>query len=161
MKRILGALALAMAACSPAPQSEQPIPVEGEPQAVAQAPGDVMAAINAALPGFVPSHVVMDNSTGAEGYRVEGAAAGKTYNVQLMHASDGWNVVVIRRDIAWADAPAPVRAAAGGAAPTRVVERREPGTDGVVYELYTSSAEAPSTEIRLVGDEAAVMPPAH
>jgi hypothetical protein len=50
---------------------------------------------------------------------------------------------------------------AGRTAPTRVVERREPGTEGAIYELYTSSAEAPAMEIRLVGDEAAVMPPAH
>ena len=161
MKPIIGALALAMAACSPSPQSGAPIPVEGAPRAVAEAPGDVMAAIDAALPGFAPSRVVMDNSTGAEGYRVEGAAGGNSYDLQLMRASDGWRVVVIRRDIAWADVPAPVRAAAGSTAPTRVVERSEPGTDGVTYELYTASTDAPAMEIRLVGDEAAVTPPPH
>ena len=78
----------------------------------------------------------------------------------VMHTNEGWAPVVIRRDIAWADAPAPVRALAT-AEPARVVENRQPGADGVIYELYAAGAMSPTTEIPLADGQAAVMPPAH
>lgn len=167
MRKFIAALALALVACSPAPSSPASsptaMPVESGPQS-AQAPGEVLAAINAAVPGFAPGNAVSDNSTGAQGFRVTGAANGQTYNVQLMHMNEGWQVVSIRRDIAWADAPKVVRDAAAAAPaairPTRVVENREPGADGVIYELYTEAA-APIMEIRFADGQAAVMPPAH
>ena len=47
----------------------------------------------------------------------------------------GWQVVEIQRDIAWATAPAALRTAAGAAKPVRVIESKQ--TDGaIVYELF-------------------------
>ena len=160
MKRFVAALALALAACSPAPSSNAPMPVESGPQP-AQAPAEVLAAINAAVPDFTATGAVADNSTGAQGFRVTGTANGQPHNVQLMHMNEGWQVVSIRRDIAWADAPQAVRAAAGATQPTRVVENREPGADGVLYELYTTNADQPAMEVRFADGQAALMPPAH
>ena len=52
-----------------------------------------------------------------------------------MHFNEGWRIVSIRRALAWGDAPVAMRdvVAASPAAivPTRVVEVREPGADGV------------------------------
>jgi len=160
MKKFVAALALALAACSPAPSGNPPMPVESGPQP-AQAPAEVLAAISAAVPGFTATSAVSDNSTGAQGFRVTGRANGQTHNVQLMHMNEGWQVVSIRRDVAWADAPQAVRTAAGATQPTRVVENREPGADGVIYELYTANTETPATEVRFADGQAAVMPPAH
>ena len=163
MKKIVAALALALAACSPAPSNNTATPVEGGPRQ-AQAPAEAIAAVNAAVPGFTATNAIADDSTGAQGLRVEGRANGQTYNVQLLHMNEGWTVVSIRRDIDWADAPQAVRdAAARDAAaiqPTRVVENREPGADGIIYELY-AGADSPIMEVRFADGQAAVMPPAH
>ena len=64
----------------------------------------------------------------------------------------------------WADAPRAVREAAALApdaiSPTRVVENREAGADGIIYELY-AGAELPIMEVRFADGQAAIMPPAH
>jgi len=163
MRRIAVALGLLAAACSPAPPNNGAMPVEGGPQH-AQAPRAVIAAIDAAVPGFTVTNAISDNSTGAQGFRVEGRANGQSYNVQLLHMNEGWTVVSIRRDIAWADAPQAVREAAALApdaiSPTRVVENREAGADGIIYELY-AGAELPIMEVRFADGQAAIMPPAH
>src|SRR5262245_6657264 len=157
MRFHIAALVVALAACTPAPIPTEP-PAQGE--AATQAPAEEIAAIQAQLPGFAVTSATSDNSTGAQGYRVVGASAGSTYDVQLMLMYEGWNVVAIRRDIAWADAPDAVRtAAAAMPAPARVVENRQPGADGVIYELYAANADAPAREVRYADGQAAVMPP--
>jgi hypothetical protein len=155
---VTAALALALAACTPAPMPTEP-PAQGE--AATQAPAEAIAAIEAQLPGFVGAGAAADQSTRAQGYRVSGTSAGSTYDVQLMHMNQGWTVVAIRRDIAWADTPQAVRAVAGATQPERVVENRQPGADGVIYELYAAGADAPAMEVRFADGQAAVMPPAH
>lgn len=162
MRLHIAALALALAACSPAPiPTEQP--AQGE--AATHAPAEALTAIKAQLPGFLATSAVSDNSTGAQGYRVSGTQGGSSYEVQLLRMNEGWTVVAIRRDIAWADAPQVVREAAaampGAMQPTRVVENRQPGAEGVIYELYGAGAEAPTVEVRFADGQAAVMPAPH
>lgn len=161
MKRILAVLAVCMAACSP-PPPPAPIPIESGPHEVAQAPAEVLAAISAELPGFAATNAISDNSTGAQSYRIAGTSAGTTYDVRAMLMNEGWRVVSIRRDIAWENAPPAVAGVAAALPePARVVENRELGADGVIYELYEQGADTPSTEIRLVGEDAAIMPAPH
>jgi hypothetical protein len=160
MKYLAAALALALAACTP-PASDDPMPTEpnAEGEAATTAPPEALASIEPHLPGFAVTSAASDNSTGAHGYRVTGTSGGQTYDVQLMLMTEGWRPVVIRRDVAWADAPQAVRTAAGAVTPQRVVEVREPGADGVVYELHTGGAEPVS--VRFAEGQAALMPPAH
>lgn len=165
MKPMLAVLFLAMAAaCSPPAQEETPIPVEGGPHA-AQAPADVLAVIAAQDAGFTANEAVEDASTGAQTYRVSGASGGGDVTYQLMRFNEGWRIVSIRRDIDWGDAPVAVRdaVAASPAAivPIRTVEVREPGADGVIYELWSGEPEMLAISVRDVGGEAAIMPPEH
>jgi hypothetical protein len=82
-----------------------------------------------------------------------------------MHFNEGWRIVSIRRDIDWGDAPVSVRdvVAASPAAivPSRTVEVREPGADGVIYELWSGEPEALAMSVRDVDGAAAIMPPSH
>jgi hypothetical protein len=161
MRVLIAVVTLALAACSPPPSEPMPTEPNAEGEAATNAPPEAIAAIAAAAPGFTVTSAQSDNSTGAQGYRVAGTANGQDVDVQVMLMNEGWTVVAIRRDIAWADAPAPVRAANTGAEPARVVENRQPGADGIIYELYAAGATAPTTEIRLVNGQAAVMPAPH
>ena len=45
--------------------------------------------------------------------------------------------------------------------PARVTEVVEPSADGVMYELYADNADAPALTVRLVENEAAIMPAPH
>jgi hypothetical protein len=166
MTRLLAIAALtAAAACSPPAQApeETPIPIETA-SPVAEAPAEVLAVIRAEEPGFTPSDVIQDNTTGAQTYEVRGTGDGaRTYHV--MHFNEGWRIVQIRRDLAWGDAPVSVRNAVATSpqaiVPDRVVELREPGADGVMYELYAGAAQTPALTVREVGGEAAIMPAPH
>lgn len=155
-------IALAAAACSPPAAEDQPVPIETA--APAEAPAEVLAVIQAQEPGFTPSASIENNTTGARVFEVTGTGEGaRTYHV--MHANEGWNIVSIRRDLVWGDAPAAVRDAVATSPqamiPDRVVEVNEPGADGVMYELWAANADAPALTVRAVGDEAAVMPAVH
>ena len=78
-------------------------------------------------------------------------ADGSEVELDLIEEAGTYRVVEMQRDIAWADAPAPVRAAAGAAAdvftPARVIEStQEDGT--VVYELFApGKPDEPAAEV--------------
>lgn len=167
MKRIvmIGVLAMA-AACSPAapPADETPVPIETT--APAEAPPEVLTVIRAEDPDFAVSESIEDATTGARTFEVTGASGNgvlRTYNV--MHFNEGWRIVQIRRDIAWADAPASVRNAVATSpsaiVPAKVVEVHEPGADGVMYELWGDAPEALLLTVRDVDGQAAIMPAPH
>lgn len=163
MKRWIAALFVAMAtACSP--PAEQPMPIEGGPQA-AEAPAEVLSVITAQDAGFVVRDAVEDASTGARMYVVNGASGGADVSYRLMHANEGWQIVQSQRDIAWGDAPASVRdvvaALPAAIVPSRTVEVREPGADGVIYDLYSGEPESLVMTVREADGQAAIMPPPH
>lgn len=150
MRFALAALILGLAACSP------PAPSHGV------AP-EIAAAVEAAMPGVVITGGAAD---GTEEYEVSGVHNGQEYEFDLLGPEGGWRVAQIQRDIQWGDAPAAVRdliaMSPNAFVPARVIESRQPGADGMQYFLFAEADQPePVMEVRVVGDEAAVMPPAH
>jgi hypothetical protein len=165
MLRLFAALAvLTAAACSPQPGDEGPMPVETASPA-AEVPAEVLALIHAEDAAFAPEEAIEDATTGARTYRVTGASGEAETTYQLMHFNEGWRIVSIRRDIDWSDAPASVRRAVAASpaavTPTRVVRVREPGADGVIYELWSGEPEMLAMSVREAGGQAAIMPAPH
>jgi hypothetical protein len=159
MKRSLFAVAVALGACTP-PASETET---AAPETTEAAPVDpaIAAAVEAAMPGV---RITSGAADGVDEYEVTGLLGGQEYEFDLM--GPNWRVVEIQRDIAWGDAPTPVRdlvaTAPNGFLPERVIESRQPVDGSVVYELFAPGApDAPTMEVRFIDGQAAIMPPAH
>jgi hypothetical protein len=156
-------LATTAAACSPpAAQDETPVPIEGVPRA-AEAPADVLAAISAEDAAFVPSEAIEDNTTGARTFSVKGTGAAGEITYNVMHFNEGWRIVETRRALDWGAAPQNVRDAVATSpdamVPDRVEEVRQPGVEGVMYDLFTGDALA--LTVHEVNGQAAIMPAPH
>lgn len=120
--------------------------------AEADLPQGVRDAALARVPGMKITETERKERGGKIFYDVEGARPdGSAVELDLIEEAGKYRVVEMQRDIAWADAPAPVRAAAGAAAdaftPARVIEStQEDGT--IVYELFApGKADEPAAEI--------------
>lgn len=156
--QVCAAALLLLAACSPPATQGDAAPAVDHGVDPA-----VVAVVEAAMPGVVISGGETD---GTGEYEVSGALGGQDYEFDLLGPDGGWRVVEIQRDIAWGDAPAPVRdlvaTAPNGFLPERVIESRQPADGSIVYELFAPGAsEAPTLEVRFIDGEAAIMPPAH
>ena len=120
--------------------------------AAADLPPGVRDAVLARVPGMKVAEAERKERGGKIFYDVEGTRPdGSPVELDLIEEAGAWRVVEMQRDIAWADAPAPVRAAAGAAAdaftPARVIEStQEDGT--IVYELFApGKADEPAAEV--------------
>lgn len=157
MRSYVCAIALLLAACSPPAATT-------EEAATAQAVDPAIAAVvTAAMPGVM---ITGGEADGQGEYEVTGTHNGEAYEFDLMGPDGGWRVVEIQRDIAWVNAPEPVRLAAMEAQntfePQRVIESRQLADDSVIYILFAPAApDAPAMEVRFMDGEAAVMPPPH
>lgn len=121
-------------------------------------PPEVAAAVKAASPQMTIAEAEMKQREGRRYYDVEGTLPdGSEIELDLLQTPQGWQVVEIQRDIAWMTAPAPVVAAAGKAAPVRVIESKQ--TDGsIVYELFAEGKpDAPSLEVMWKDGQAKVL----
>jgi hypothetical protein len=155
MRSIVVAAASLVAACTPpAPSSSDTPAVDPE----------IAAVVSAAMPGAIVTSV---NVVGEHDIEASAVVDGQDYEFDIVSRDGGpLRVVEIQRDIAWAAAPAPVRAVAASAPntfePARVIESRQPADGSIVYELFAPGAApgAPTMEVRFVDGEAAVMPPA-
>lgn len=122
------------------------------------------AAVTRAMPGVEITGGEGDTQGGCE---VTGTLDGQEYEFDLVGPEGGWRVVEIQRDIAWGDAPAPVRdlvaTAPNGFLPERVIESRQPADGSVVYELFAPGAEPghPTMEVRFMHGETEILPPTH
>ena len=134
-----------------------------EISAVAEAdlPQGVRDAVLAKVPGMKIAETERKERGGKIFYDVEGTRPdGSPVELDLIEEAGKFRVVEMQRDIAWADAPAPVRAAAGAAAdaftPARVIEStQEDGT--VVYELFApGKADEPAAEVNWKDGKAAL-----
>ncbi|AQA00898.1 hypothetical protein BWQ93_14280 [Sphingopyxis sp. QXT-31] len=136
---------------------------EAEIDAVAAA--DLPAGLRATVLARVPDMTIAAAERKARGgmvfYNVEGIRGdGSAVELDLIEEKGAYRVVEMQRDIAWADAPAPVQAAAKAAPdafePARVIESvQEDGT--TIYELFTPGRPAePAAEIDWKGGEAAL-----
>ena len=108
--------------------------------ALADVPAPVLAAARAARPGFIPGEAESETRNGRLYYDIEGRMPdGAEIEFDIVEQDGRWRVVETQRDIAFAAAPAPVRAAAlahdAALVPTRVIESIQ--ADGlVIFELY-------------------------
>ena len=160
MRNILWIPALyGLAACNQAGTSEQN---ESTPNQVATSgkvevplgnvPKDVLAAAEAAQPGFTPAEAESETRDGRRYFDVGGKLAdGSEIEFDIMEEGGSWRVVETQRDIRLEAAPEAVRKAAGSFAAGRVIESRQ--ADGlVIYELY--DAEQRKLEIKWDGSRA-------
>ena len=120
--------------------------------AAADLPPGVRDAVLARIPGMKIAEAERKERGGKIFYDVEGTRPdGSEVELDLIEEAGAWRVVEMQRDIAWADAPAPVRAVAGAAAdaftPARVIEStQEDGT--IVYELFApGKTDEPAAEV--------------
>lgn len=111
-----------------------------EPTALANVPKDVLDAVRAAQPTMRPAEAEAEVRDGRNYYDVAGTLPdGSEIELDLLQGPGGWAVVETQRDIDFAAAPEPVRAASAKAdpafRPARVIESRQ--NDGlVIYELF-------------------------
>lgn len=120
--------------------------------AAADLPPGVRAAVLAKVPGMTIAEAERKARGGMVFYDVEGTRPdGSPVELDLIEEAGRYRVVEMQRDIAWAKAPAAVRAATGAAAdaftPARVIEStQEDGT--IVYELFApGKADEPAAEV--------------
>lgn len=159
---LLGVTALGLIACAQEPAKVE-APDALEAVAAVDVPADVAAAAQAALPGFVIAAAERKERDGRVYYDLEGARAdGSEAEIDMLQTPEGWRAVEIQRDIAWADAPEAVRAAAAAApgafTPVRVIESTQTEDGAVIFELFANGRpEAPSMEVRVANGAVAVM----
>lgn len=164
MRLPLLAALLGLAACTQAPA---PAPVDA-PDAIeavdaASVPPEVLAAAQAALPGFTMTEAERKEREGRVYFDVEGVRAdGGEAEIDVLQTPEGWRAVEIQRDIPWADAPAAVRSAAAGAqgafTPVRVIESLQVEDGAMIYELFAEGRpEAPAMEVRVADGQTNVM----
>jgi len=120
--------------------------------AAADLPAGVRDVVLARVPGMTIAEAERKERGGKTFFDVEGTRPdGSAVELDLIEEAGTYRVVEMQRDIAWADAPAPVRAAAGAAAdaftPARVIESTQ--EDGmIVYELFApGKADEPAAEV--------------
>lgn len=159
---LLSLAALGLVACAQEPAKVE-APDALEAVTAADVPADVAAAAQAALPGFVIAEAERKERDGRVYYDLEGARAdGSAAEIDMLQTPEGWRAVEIQRDIAWAEAPEPVRTAAAAASgaftPVRVIESTQTEDGAVIYELFAEGRpEAPSMEVRVANGAVAVM----
>lgn len=150
--------------CQPAQPREAPGGPETKITATAAAdiPDAVRRAVLAARPTMTITEAELKEREGRRYYDVEGAIDGAAIELDLLETPQGWQVVEIQRDIPWAAAPGPVRAAAEtarpGVAPARVIESTQAKDGTVIYELFAEGQPAtPALEVRWAGGRAEVL----
>ena len=165
-------LALGAAACSPPasettpaatpPQAEAPAPA-----AAAAVPAEIATAASAAAPGI--SITGGEFNANRTQFEVTGTMPnGDEVELDLAQVNGTWTVEEIKRDVAWASVPEPVRAAAAAAPkpfdPVRVIESKQPSDGAVIYELFATPPQGgaptggPALEVRWLNEKAEVLP---
>jgi hypothetical protein len=146
---------------SPAAKVETTGKVEA---ALSEVPREVLAAAQAARPGFVPSEAQAETRDGRRYFDLGGRLPdGAEIEFDIMEEGGRWRVVETQRDLAFEAAPAAVRQAAAAHdskfVPGRVIESVQ--NDGVtIYELYGPGGGNPQgrkVEVKLADGKAEVL----
>lgn len=147
MKTFALPLAILLAACTGEGEGNR-VATSGKTEVpLAEVPAEVLAAARAARPGFTPSEAEAETRDGRSYYDIGGTLPdGTEVEFDIMEENGAWRVVETQRDIAFAAAPEPVRAAAlaeePGLEPSRVIESVQ--ADGLtIYELYAAQGTDP------------------
>lgn len=170
------ALATAMTACSPAVDSgnnaieaDNGILSAGPDTmirniAAADLPAGLAELIDATVPGMTITEAERKEREGRIYYDVEGIRPdGSDVEIDVLQAADGkLTAVEVQRDIDWAAAPAPVRAAAAAKkdtfTPERVIESRQVDSGATIYELFAPGRkDEPAMEVRWQNDKAEIL----
>ena len=148
-----------------APDQAAKVRTSGKEQtALATVPKEVLDAARAAQPTVSFTEAEAEVRDGRNYYDLAGRLPdGSEIELDLLQEPKGWTVVETQRDIAFASAPQPVRAASLQAdrtfAPARVIESRQ--NDGIViYELFgppQSGGEPRKIEIKYDGSKAELL----
>ncbi|WP_206599050.1 hypothetical protein [Sphingomonas turrisvirgatae] len=177
MRATFLALPLALAACSPAPEAgnstgdlaDNGVLAAGPETAITNVsqgdlPPGLADLVEATVPGMKIAEAERKEREGRVYYDVEGTRAdGSEVEIDVLQQPDGKLVAVeIQRDIAWATAPAQVRAAAAAKAdaftPERVIESRQVDTGATIYELFKpGEKDEPAMEVKWQGGKAEVL----
>lgn len=163
MKTLITLVPLALlSACGGEADPGDQIETSGKSEvALADVPPEVLAAAQAARPGFVPAEAESETRDGRRYFDVGGTLpGGSEIEFDVMDEGGRWRVVETQRDIAFAEAPEPVRRAVAAEeenfAPTRVIESTQ--ADGlVIYEIYGAEGGDPQgrkIEVRWNGTNA-------
>lgn len=173
MKHALFAIAAAalVGACSPSGEDKTQaapgvLPPGPETRIAAVTPADLPPALAAlvqqTVPGMTVAEVERKEREGRVYYDIEGARPdGPEVELDVQQTGDRFEVVEIQRDVAFADMPpavqAAARAATGAFAPQRIIESRQMD-DSVIYELFADGQPAePAMEVRVKNGEAEVL----
>ena len=162
--KILFALGIcALAGCAPAEPAK--VAASGKSEVALDAiPPEVLAAAQAARPGFAVAEAEAEVRDGRRYFDVGGSLpGGMEIELDIMEERGRWRVVEIQRDIAFSAAPAAVREAAARhdprLVPTRVIESDQ--ADGIViYELFAPRGGDPQgrkVEIKWDGRKAEIL----
>jgi hypothetical protein len=177
VRLIAPALALAAAACSQAPEAantaenvaDNGVLAAGPETAItnvtdSELPAGLAELVEATVPGMKIGEAERKERDGRVYYDVEGTNAdGSEVEIDVLQQPDGRLVAVeVQRDIDWATAPAPIRAAAAAKAdaftPERVIESRQVEDGAVIYELFKPGQKAePAMEVKWQGGKAEVL----
>ena len=163
---------LALAACSPGGNDAAPangtLP-EGPDAVISNVaatdlPAGVAELAEATVPGMKIEEAERKDRDGRTYYDVEGTRPdGSEVEIDMLVQPDGsLTAVEVQRDIAWTDAPAPVRAAAAATAdaftPERVIESRQVEDGRTIYELFApGKPKEPAMEIAWQNGKAALL----
>jgi hypothetical protein len=166
VKKFAGALCFAAAACGPQVEEVvEKVETSGKAEvAIAQVPREVLAAANAARPGFTAQEAERETREGRQYYDIEGKLPdGSEIEFDIMEEQGRWAVVETQRDIAFTTAPRLVREAVtskdAGFSPGRVIESTQ--HDGIViYELFGPQGADPlgrKVEVKWDGQRAKIL----
>ena len=132
------------------------------PVAAKDLPAAVVSVVKAAAPAMTIKEAELKERENRRYFDVEGVMPdGSEIEFDLLEKDGAWTIVETQRDIAWNNAPKPVRdaAAASGKAitPVRVIESRQ--SDGmVIYELFAAGKpKEPSMEVSFKDGQAKVL----
>jgi hypothetical protein len=170
------ALAAALAACSPAADSgntgadaDNGVLGAGPETAIsnvaaADLPDGLAALVAATVPGMAITEAERKEREGRIYYDVEGTRPdGSEVEIDVLAGADGkLTAVEVQRDVDWASAPAPVRAAAAAKkdafTPERVIESRQVEGGETIYELFApGKPKEPAMEVRWQNGKAEVL----
>ncbi len=132
--------------------------------ATSDLPAGLAELVEATVPGMTITEAERKEREGRIYYDVEGTRPdGSEVEIDVLAGADGkLTAVEVQRDIDWATAPAPVRAAAAAKkdafTPERVIESRQVEGGETIYELFAlGKPKEPAMEVRWQDGKAEVL----
>lgn len=157
--RYLAVLPLALAACSGEPQPSNAMLAQGPQTNVTAVDrdairADVRALAERTVPGMTVTAAERKEREGRVYWDVEGTRPdGSEVEIDMLEGEGGLRAVEVQRDVALADVPPAVSAAAKATfAPARVIESRQVEDGAMIYEFFAPGRpDEPAIEVEQKG----------